>query len=45
MDPQQVFVLRVGYSALYQVSLYCPLRDVLEYSNIGVFVGVEPTGL
>ena len=50
MDPQQSFVLHVGYSALRR-GLSCaaqktsPLRDALMYSNVGVSVGVEASGL
>ena len=49
MDPQQTFVLHSGYAVLvdgHHNSLDVQtIRDSLVYSSIGVFVGVEPSGL
>ena len=50
MDPQQSFVLHVGYAALVRGQVSDGLdagreRDALVYSGVGVFVGVEPSGL
>lgn len=49
MDPQQVFVLQSGYAALVGdrdgALAGRLLRDDLTYSGVGVFVGVEPSGL
>lgn len=50
IDPQQRFVLCVGYSALHEAYSHhaclqrSSLRDFLTYTDIGVFVGVEPSG-
>ena len=48
MDPQQGLVLSVGYSVLRQGSDFSASRGSFTNftnSNIGVFVGVEPSGL
>ena len=45
MDPQQSLVLSVGYSALIKGSNSTVSRSTFTNSNIGVFVGVEPSGL
>ena len=46
MDPQQSFVLHAGYAALVcEVVDAGKRRDSLVYSSVGVFVGVEPSGL
>ena len=48
MDPQQVFVLHVGYGALVSGAGRGEaeqVREGLVYSEVGVFVGVEPSGL
>ena len=45
MDPQQGLVLSVGYSVLRQGSDFSSSRSSFVNSNIGVFVGVEPSGL
>ena len=45
MDPQQSLVLHVGYAALVCGRDSKNVRDGLVYSNVGVFVGVEPSGL
>ncbi len=45
MDPQQGLVLSVGYSVLRQGSGFSSSRSSFTNSNIGVFVGVEPSGL
>ena len=45
MDPQQGLVLSVGYSVLRQGSDFLSSRSSFTNSNIGVFVGVEPSGL
>ena len=45
MDPQQSLVLSVGYGALIKGSNSTVLRSSFINSNIGVFVGVEPSGL
>ena len=49
MDPQQVFVLQAGYIALVDGSIARSSsgrgRSTLEHAEIGVFVGVEPSGL
>ena len=44
MDPQQVLVLHVGYIILHESHRSC-LRGAMLYFNIGVFVGVESSGL
>jgi len=46
IELQQRFVLHVGYSALHQAFLdpNVQIRDKLMYTNIGAFVGVEPSG-
>jgi hypothetical protein len=49
MDPQQSLVLHRGYAAL--IGGFPPdleaerARGDLVYSGVGVFVGVEPSGL
>ena len=45
MDPQQSLVLSVGYGALIKGSNSTVSRSAFTDSNIGVFVGVEPSGL
>ena len=45
MDPQQGLVLSVGYGVLRQGSEFSSSRSSFTDSNIGVFVGVEPSGL
>ena len=45
MDPQQSLVLQVGYGALIKTSNSTVSRSSFTNSNIGVFVGVEPSGL
>ena len=45
MDPQQGLVLSVGYGALIKGSNSTVSRSMFTNSNIGVFVGVEPSGL
>ena len=45
MDPQQSFVLGVGYAALVRGFDAKIVRDDLMYSDVGVFVGAEPSGL
>ena len=45
MDPQQSLVLGVGYGVLRQGSDSSSSRSSFTNSNIGVFVGVEPSGL
>jgi acyl transferase domain-containing protein len=50
MDPQQSLVLSVGYGALIKdnntsSSTSLASRSTFTNSNIGVFVGVEPSGL
>ena len=45
MDPQQGLVLSVGYSVLRQGSEFSSSRSSFTNSNIGVFVGVEQSGL
>ena len=45
MDPQQGLVLSVGYSVLRQGSDFSSSQSSFTNSNIGVFVGVEPSGL
>ena len=45
MDPQQGLVLSVGYGALIKGSNSTISRSAFTNSNIGVFVGVEPSGL
>ena len=50
MDPQQSFVLHVGYAVLVRGQESDGIdaergRDALMYSGVGVFVGVEPSGL
>mmetsp|Transcript_7962 Transcript_7962/g.22381 ORF Transcript_7962/g.22381 Transcript_7962/m.22381 type:complete len:463 (+) Transcript_7962:132-1520(+) len=45
MDPQQSLVLSVGYGALIKGSNSTVSRSAFTNSNIGVFVGVEPSGL
>ena len=45
MDPQQSLVLSVGYGALIKGSNSTVSRSEFTNSNIGVFVGVEPSGL
>jgi len=45
MDPQQGLVLSVGYSVLRQGSDFLSSQSSFTNSNIGVFVGVEPSGL
>ncbi|CAH0367055.1 unnamed protein product [Pelagomonas calceolata] len=45
MDPQQGLVLSVGYSVLRQCSDFSSSRSSFTNSNIGVFVGVESSGL
>ena len=45
MDPQQSLVLHVGYAALVRGRDLKNVRDGLVYSGVGVFVGVEPSGL
>jgi acyl transferase domain-containing protein len=45
MDPQQSLVLSVGYGALAKGSNSTVSRGAFTNSNIGVFVGVEPSGL
>ena len=49
LDPQQRLVLHVGYGALGRVggpgSQPTANRDALVYADIGVFVGVESSGL
>ena len=48
MDPQQGFVLHVGYDVLH-TGIYRMnsnlMRNELTYCNIGVFVGVEASGI
>ena len=49
LDPQQQFVLDIGYCAILRVDKYLSclstLQNMLTYSDIGVFVGVEPSGI
>ena len=51
MDPQQRLVLQVGYGAPGGSDVVCSRetkdtpRDALSYADIGVFVGVESSGL
>mmetsp|Transcript_11836 Transcript_11836/g.32750 ORF Transcript_11836/g.32750 Transcript_11836/m.32750 type:complete len:254 (+) Transcript_11836:989-1750(+) len=45
MDPQQGLVLSVGYSVLRQCSDFSSSRSSFTNSNVGVFVGVESSGL
>ena len=48
MDPQQSLVLSVGYGALIKgsgSSYSINSRSTFTNSNVGVFVGVEPSGL
>ena len=45
MDPQQSFVLHTGYAALICGRNPEWTRSGLVYSVVGVFVGVEPSGL
>ena len=49
MDPQQSFVLHAGYVALVDGERSeldaKTVRDRLVYSGVGVFVGVEPSGI
>lgn len=53
LDPQQVFVLHAGYATVvrghdeHRDECGNPLhvRGMLEYSHVGVFVGVEPSGI
>ena len=50
MDPQQTFVLQVGYEVLVcgerdESGASQTQRNRLTYSDVGVFVGVEPSGL
>ena len=45
MDPQQSFVLHAGYAVLVSGFDAKRVRDGLVYSDVGVFVGVEPSGL
>ena len=45
MDPQQSLVLSVGYSALIKGSNLTVSRSTFTNANVGVFVGVEPSGL
>ena len=45
MDPQQSLVLSVGYGVLRQGSEFSSSQSSFANSNIGVFVGVEPSGL
>ena len=45
MDPQQGLVLSVGYGVLRQGSGFLSSQSSFTNSNIGVFVGVESSGL
>ena len=51
IDPQQALVLHVGYTAFVGERQYgggvsqIVRHGGLEYSPVGVFVGVEPSGL
>ena len=48
VDPQQRFVLDVGYRAIhggYEQKTSLVVRHQLMHSNVGVFVGCEPSGL
>ncbi|KAJ1457607.1 beta-ketoacyl synthase, partial [Pelagophyceae sp. CCMP2097] len=42
MDPQQSFVLQVGYCAVSRNGAMS--RDALARANVGVFLGIEPGG-
>ena len=46
LDPQQAFVLHGGYAALLgYLGMEQPPRETLKYAEVGVYVGVEASGL